>query len=574
MKPETGRNFIHKGMSTIAAMPGGAKLIEFLGHMAPSPTLTKEKWNTVYTSSVGLSGRIDPELTGTKAFCHLGFGVLEIGPVSDRDYNPPIEMDWIVEEMKGLKGHTVSIDRALQVIKDLPEDHPPLWVYIKKDILKHARLKELLEMAQAIIVNIDQISILEGLNVQSPVLVDLPASCISVSAEVINQYWEKQMLSGLLVDADETDVDIICSLHLIKAIPFSIRGGVSEPEDGVNWLNLGADFILIESGYVFTGPGLPKRINERILYEKERKTVYPKTNWMYHLLFGLAITIGGILALLFALTRVILPYDELFLGTTRSDILLFNNRILAFMEHDRMTLAGTMISGGIIYMQLAYHGIRKGIHWTYKAFKIGAIVGFLGILLFIGYGYFDWLHGLFWAILLPIFIAAMKNSKHAVHSPASKGKRNTPYWRKSLWGQLCFVVLGFLLSIGGIVISSIGITSVFVPSDLTFICMTPEQLTEFNKQLIPVIAHDRAGFGSALLAVGFLVLMLALWGFREGESWVWHTFCWGGLPAFIAGLTTHYFIGYIDFIHLLPAYFAFVLFIVGLVLSKKFLINQ
>lgn len=574
LNPETGRNFIHKGMSAIAAFPGGAKFIEFLGHMETSPALAKEKWNTMYPSSIGLSGRIDPELSGTKAFCQLGFGLLELGPVSDCDSTPSLEVDWANEEMRGLKGHTVSIDRALTVIESLPEKHPPLWVHIKKDVVDQVRFEELVVKSKAIVVDIEQISMVEALNVEIPVLVDIPASSLLEAATVINQFWEKQLLSGIIVDVDEMDVDITCALSLIKGIPISIRGGVSEPEDAVNWIDLGADFILLESGYVFSGPGLPKRINERILFEKEKHSVYPRANWIYHFLFGMAITSGGILALLFALTRVILPYDELFLGASRSDILLFNSRILAFMEHDRMTLAGTMISGGIIYMQLAYHGIRKGVHWTYKTFKVGGIVGFLGILLFIGYGYFDWLHGLFWIILLPIFILAIRNSKHAVHAPTSRNKRIDPAWKMALWGQLCFVVLGFSLSIGGIVISTVGITSVFVPSDLTFICMTPDQLVEFNNQLIPLIAHDRAGFGSALLAVGLLVLMLSLWGYHQGEQWVWHTFFCGGMPAFLAGLTTHYFIGYLDFFHLLPAYFACVLYLAGLILSRGFLLKK
>lgn len=85
------------------------------------------------------------------------------------------------------------------------------------------------------------------------------------------------------------------------------------------------------------------------------------------------------------------------------------------------------------------------------------------------------------------------------------------------------------------------------------------------------IAHDRAGFGSALLSVGLLVLMLSLWGFRKGESWVWNTLAIGALPAFIAGIGTHFYIGYTIFIHLLPVYFLVILYFLGLVLSYPFL---
>lgn len=92
-----------------------------------------------------------------------------------------------------------------------------------------------------------------------------------------------------------------------------------------------------------------------------------------------------------------------------------------------------------------------------------------------------------------------------------------------------------------------------------------------SNNLIPVIAHDRAGFGSALISVGLLVLMISLWGFRKGESWVWNTLATGALPAFIAGIGTHLFIGYTTFIHLLPVYFLVIVYLLGLVLSYPFL---
>jgi dihydroorotate dehydrogenase len=291
-------------------------------------------------------------------------------------------------------------------------------------------------------------------------------------------------------------------------------------------------------------------------------------------LFGFAITVAGFIALFFSMTAVILPYDEIFLGLFRRDIINFNPAILYFMAHDRMTLSGTMISGGIIYMQLARHGIRHGLHWARKAVHIAGTIGFLGIFLFIGYGYFDWLHGLFWLILLPLFIFGYVKSKHAKASPISINLLNSQSWKLSLVGQLSFVILGLSLALGGIVISVIGASSVFVPTDLSYLCLTPEALNEFNERLIPVIAHDRAGFGSALLSVGLLVLMLTLWGIRAGERWVWWTFTIGAIPAFSSGIATHFIIAYTDFFHLLPAYFALLLYIIGVISTAPFLLKR
>lgn len=141
-------------------------------------------------------------------------------------------------------------------------------------------------------------------------------------------------------------------------------------------------------------------------------------------------------------------------------------------------------------------------------------------------------------------------------------------------GQLIFVILGSSIVVGGIVISLIGITGVFVTTDISYLCVSPEMLTSINDRLIPVIAHDRAGFGSALVSVGLLVLMISLWGFREGEKWVWNTLAIGAPPAFIAGLATHFVIGYTSFIHLLPAYFLIILYLAGLIYSRPYLIRE
>ncbi|MFZ3590773.1 hypothetical protein ACOI1C_16345 [Bacillus sp. DJP31] len=225
-------------------------------------------------------------------------------------------------------------------------------------------------------------------------------------------------------------------------------------------------------------------------------------------------------------------------------------------------------------MQLARNGVKQGIHWARRAINIGGVISFLGILSFISYGYFDYLHGLFWLILVSLFITGFVKTRKAVNSPSGINLYNNRRWQKGLIGQLSFIILGFSLVVGGIVISLVGVTTVFVPTDLAYMCVTPDAMNEFNNRLIPVIAHDRAGFGSALLSVGLLVLMLALWGYRKGESWVWWTLTLGAIPAFLAGLATHFVIGYTTFTHLLPAYVAIFLYLVGVIYSAPICLND
>ena len=79
---KTGREFIHNGMHRIASIPGGSKLIEYLGHTAPAKQLETKIFGLTIANPVGLSGKVDPLLSGTKAFGHLGMGFIEVGPVS------------------------------------------------------------------------------------------------------------------------------------------------------------------------------------------------------------------------------------------------------------------------------------------------------------------------------------------------------------------------------------------------------------------------------------------------------------------------------------------------------------
>lgn len=582
-----GREFIHRGMSFIASVPGGSRFIEFLGHMAPSNHLKRDFLGIPIASPVGLSGKVDPQLNGTRAFSHLGFGFIEIGPVIlephlGRHTSFQNEQIFFPNPLE-----SIGLEKTIRKLQQIQTYDKPLFIRIgKTDSLKEFFLliESLIPFSDGIIIedalNIEQFEELKASHGNTRILLSMPATKVKESKAYIEQLFRCCFIDGIVIEEnfmkqgemkfspkDQTS-EMVLALKELSDIPTIVSGAIYEPNDALLYLEHGADLLFLSSGYVMTGPGLPKRINEALLAQEHTQVEH--SGWQWYWLFGFFIFVGGLLALGFSMTSVILSYDEAFLQLTREQIMALNPKIINFMAHDRMTLAGTMISGGILYMQLARNGVRYGIHWARKAINIAAIIGFFGILFFIGYGYFDWLHGLFWAILLPVFYLGWKKTKNAREVSTSINRTNHPAWKKGTWGQLAFVILGFAFILGGIVISTIGITNVFVSTDIIYICMTPEQLNAMTEKLIPVIAHDRAGFGGALISVGLLVLTLSLWGFHQGERWVWYTFLIGGIPAFSAGLLTHFFIGYTTFIHLLPAYIAFGLYIVGLVLSKDF----
>ncbi|MCR2822306.1 dihydroorotate dehydrogenase [Lederbergia panacisoli] len=581
LPPSFGREFIHRGMSILSSTLIGEALIEFLGHMSPSKKMEKHLFGVKFTSPVGLSGKVDPQLSGLTAFQNLGFGFLEIGPVSINGSGKKGELfiDQKLEEIHGFSGVPIKLSTIEEKLHSLKKKKMPFFIRVEGSLQEIKQIcGKLHSYSDGFIIDssaFDTANQYENFKekLSKPVILGCSSDDMNI-IEKLNDYNP----SGILLEGCHSPDRM--SDFLIKArksfgsdLPIIILSRIREPFDAVKLLDNGASLVMLGYDYVFAGPGLPKRINEAYSNRFPKESELFK-GWIWYWLFGLAITIAGFIALFFSMTAIILPYDEIFLGLMRKDILDFNPAILYFMAHDRMTLSGTMISGGIIYMQLARCGIKNGLHFARKAVNIAGVIGFLGIFLFIGYGYFDWLHGLFWLILLPLFIIGYMKSKNAKAAPSSTNLFNHRYWKLSLIGQLSFILLGAALSFGGVVISVIGASSVFVPTDLSYLCLTPEMLNEFNERLIPVIAHDRAGFGSALLSVGLLVLMLALWGIREGERWVWWTFTIGAIPAFLSGIITHFIIGYTDFVHLLPAYVAVVLYMIGVICTAPFLLKK
>jgi dihydroorotate dehydrogenase len=150
-------------------------------------------------------------------------------------------------------------------------------------------------------------------------------------------------------------------------------------------------------------------------------------------------------------------------------------------------------------------------------------------------------------------------------------RHNSAAWKRGLIGQLMFILLGGALLVAGIVISVVGMSEVFVKEDLAFLQLQREQIDLFNNRLVPLIAHDRAGFGGALISEGLLLLLISLWGYREGERWLWWSYCLGGLAGLLPGIGIHFVIGYVDWYHLLPAFAAVLLYLVGLVFAYPYL---
>ncbi len=619
------RGFTLGAMGRISRIPGGTFLIKTLGHMEPSPLLQDRIASLPVQTPLGLSGSVDPAGIAHRALSQFGFGFIEIGPVTVR---PVVSEEPIVNErtsgtiMYPQEYENPGLVCSLSML-DKSKDGLPRFVRIAPEPRSSPdqAIEQLRLLVQAFsltkvagfyiealaadssldenLVQIQQFSAFIRSMPEAPsqlsflyIPLDFPNAQLQHILPVMDRgLWTGCMIGGALRTPGgaarfglEGKSLALEKIRLIReCVPaknwlIHSSAGIHEPQDAVETLRAGADQLLLNSGLVDSGPGLPKRINEAVIHERLSGTPTPVPpsfwkHWGWMCLLGLGMIFGGVVAWLIAESSVLLPYDEDYLGMARDEVGRINEHLLHFMSHDRITLAGTMISIGILYYRLGKYGMKSGQHWARTAVLTSGAVGFPSFFLYLGYGFFDPLHAAAALILLPMFLLAMRrNPDQPLREPVNL--RNSREWLLGLWGQLCFVALGVSLSVGGLVIAGVGVTDVFVPQDLAFMGVTPAELNAANPKLIPLIAHDRAGFGGALFSDAVMLLIVALWGIQQGQRWLWWTLLAGGSPAFIAGLSVHFSIGYRDFIHLLPAYFAVALYVAGLILLYPYLMKD
>jgi hypothetical protein len=113
----------------------------------------------------------------------------------------------------------------------------------------------------------------------------------------------------------------------------------------------------------------------------------------------------------------------------------------------------------------------------------------------------------------------------------------------------------------------LGMTSVFVPQDLAYLGLKVSDLEAVNKRLVPLIAHDRAGFGGGIFTCGWLVLG-CVWCGTPSRS-LWQALAIAGGMGFACALGVHFMVGYTDWLHLTPAAAGAGLHLTGLVLTKR-----
>jgi len=600
-------------MGWLARLPLGPAVIDFLGHMRADPRLRQSFLGIDFPTAVGLGPGLDAAGVALPALARFGMGFLEIGPVTTAgsasgrpvERRPDRQALWSPDPPDSL-----SLAAAVPRAAEASRSGLPLIARLSfapgatedcrrlvRELAPHVELFSCLASSQ----RADLETLLDAARTATPprpVLLCVPADLDVGEAEPLVDAAVTAGVGGLLVDGSvraEPDGRLIGGPAREPALE-QVRhwrsrygpnllligsGGVHEPEYALALQAAGADLVQVDSGLVYSGPGLPKRINDALLFAGTRTAVLPQAperppemTWFWTALLGAGMLFGSLLAMAIAVTGVVLPYDEAFLGMSRADLLALNPRLLDFMAHDRVSLAGTMVAIGGMYLGLSLHGVRQGLHWAQKSIFVSAGTGFASFFLFLGFGYLDTFHAFVTAVLFQLLLLAV-HSRLGTHTPAvAPALREDRAWRLSLWGQLLLILHGCGLLGAGLFISGIGVTRVFVAEDLEFMRTTVETLHAAHAHLVPLVAHDRATLGGMLLASGWAFLLPVLWGFRNGSAWLWWTWLVSGLCAYLGALGIHFTVGYTSLVHLLPAFAGLGIFLLGLGLSYRYLCGR
>jgi hypothetical protein len=288
------------------------------------------------------------------------------------------------------------------------------------------------------------------------------------------------------------------------------------------------------------------------------------------LVSALIFLLAGLFAICLGLSGRFLPHDEQFLGMTAMELCsLHGCRVVHFMVHDRVSFGGALVAIGTLYLWLVQGPLRARQAWAWWTLALSAVVGFASFFAYIGYGYLDTWHGIATLGLLPCFGIGLARSFPDLTPPRDLRcllqSAVQPGWNsKCGLGQFSLLATAIGLIGAGLTILGIGMTFVLVPQDVAYMGVTGAELNVLNPRLVPLIAHDRAGFGGAVCCLGIVLLCSVRSGPQSRGRW-WALTLAGGV-GFGAAIGIHPAVGYDDAVHLAPAVLGAIGYFVGLAL--------
>jgi hypothetical protein len=290
-------------------------------------------------------------------------------------------------------------------------------------------------------------------------------------------------------------------------------------------------------------------------------------------LTGVALAGSGAFALFLSVTGHFLPHDVAFLGMDAAQLARAGNpRLVNFMFHDRAAFGGSLVAVGVLYLWLTEFPLRRGEAWAWWTLALSGTAGFGSFLSYLGYGYLDTWHGLATLALLPVYLTGMVlTRRRLVGATDWRVVLRPPPWAQLppglRWGKGLLLAYGAGLVAAGLTISCVGMTTVFVDTDLAYIGLTQVEICGVSNRLLPVIAHDRAGFGGGLVSIGLMVIVIVRHA-PVSRSFLQVMMLSGG-AGFFAAIGVHFAVGYLNLWHLAPAFTGAAIFFTGWALTWR-----
>jgi hypothetical protein len=242
------------------------------------------------------------------------------------------------------------------------------------------------------------------------------------------------------------------------------------------------------------------------------------------------------------------------------------------MIHDRISFGGALVAVGLLYLWMAQSPLREGQAWTWWALLLSGVVGFSSFFAYLGYGYLDTWHGFATLGLLPCFVLGLAGSPGAHARREGIGcllrpSVRWPWCAAAGLGRACLLAAAMGLVGAGLTILVVGMTCVFVPQDLSYMGLLVAEMHQLNPRLVPLIAHDRAGFGGAVCSCG-IGLLACVWCGQPSRD-LWYVLGVVGVIGFGTAIGVHPAVGYNDPVHLAPAAVGALTYLAGLTLTYR-----
>lgn len=279
----------------------------------------------------------------------------------------------------------------------------------------------------------------------------------------------------------------------------------------------------------------------------------------------------GLAALATAISSVMLPHESKALGLELAVLQGFHPRqtLVPFIVHNRVSFGGLLVVNGLLYWWLTRETSKSGRRWSWWALCLSGGVGVASYLAYYPHGYWDRVHGMGTVVIAAGLAIGLAQTWSLTDGPVLRLRPAKVLRQRFLLSRLLLTVWGAGTLLGGLTVLGVGMIPVFVPTDLEFLGATTGDVAAVHEAVLPFVAHDRIGFGGALIASG--IAMLSIIWFVEDQNRlaslrlllvVWAV---GAVTA----IGVHPLVGYNSLPHLLPFLVKDGAFLLALVAYRK-----